>query len=313
MLLDILILIIGLATLILGGEVLVRGATRMALRFQVSSLVVGLTIVAFSTSAPEFLVSLNAALKGVSDFALGNIVGSNITNLALVLGVAALIGTIPIDKLTARRDWPMTFGASILFFFFSRDGLLQHYEGYILFAILLAYLTHLLLHTKKDQIKLDVEEPDKNESKFEKYKDAILIIFGGICLYFGSEWFVLGGESIAIDFGISERIIGLTVLSIGTSLPELITSIIAAKKGDTNLALGNLFGSNIFNILSIIGLTTIITELPVNPAIFNTDMVWMLAITLSILPLMILRKRLGTPAGIILVSAYVLYVYFILT
>ena len=313
MLLDILILIIGLATLILGGEVLVRGASRMALRFQVSSLVVGLTIVAFSTSAPEFLVSLNAALRGVSDFALGNIVGSNITNLTLVLGVAALLGTIPIDKLTARRDWPMTFGASILFVFFSRDGLLQHYEGYILFAILIAYLTHLLLFTKKDQIKLEVEEPDKNESKFEKYKDGLLIVFGGICLYFGSEWFILGGEAIAIDFGISERIVGLTVLSIGTSLPELITSIIAAKKGDTNLALGNLFGSNIFNILSIIGMTTIIKELSVNPTIFNTDMVWMLAITLGILPLMLLRKRLGTVTGIILVSAYVLYVYFILT
>lgn len=313
MLLDILILIIGLATLILGGEVLVRGASRMALRFQVSSLVVGLTIVAFSTSAPEFLVSLNAALRGVSDFALGNIVGSNITNLTLVLGVAALLGTIPIDKLTARRDWPMTFGASILFVFFSQDGLLQHYEGYILFAILIAYLTHLLLFTKKDQIKLEVEEPDKNESKFEKYKDGLLIVFGGICLYFGSEWFILGGEAIAIDFGISERIVGLTVLSIGTSLPELITSIIAAKKGDTNLALGNLFGSNIFNILSIIGMTTIIKELSVNPTIFNTDMVWMLAITLGILPLMLLRKRLGTVTGIILVSAYVLYVYFILT
>ena len=313
MLLDILILIIGLATLILGGEVLVRGASRMALRFQVSSLVVGLTIVAFSTSAPEFLVSLNAALRGVSDFALGNIVGSNITNLTLVLGVAALLGTIPIDKLTARRDWPMTFGASILFVFFSRDGLLQHYEGYILFAILIAYPTHLLLFTKKDQIKLEVEEPDKNESKFEKYKDGLLIVFGGICLYFGSEWFILGGEAIAIDFGISERIVGLTVLSIGTSLPELITSIIAAKKGDTNLALGNLFGSNIFNILSIIGMTTIIKELSVNPTIFNTDMVWMLAITLGILPLMLLRKRLGTVTGIILVSAYVLYVYFILT
>ncbi len=313
MLLDILILIIGLATLILGGEVLVRGATRMALRFQVSSLIVGLTIVAFSTSAPEFLVSLTAAMRGVPDFALGNIVGSNITNLALVLGVAALIGTIPIDKITARRDWPVTFGASVLFVIFARDGLLQHYEGYILFAILIAYLTHLLLYTQKDQIKLDIEQPLDNESKFEKYKDGLLIVFGGICLFFGSEWFIRGGEGLAIDLGISERIIGLTVLSIGTSLPELITTIIAAKKGDTNLALGNLFGSNIFNILSIVGLTTIIKELTVNPTIIDIDMVWMLAITLAILPLMLLRKRLGTQAGIILVSAYGLYVYFILS
>jgi len=313
MLLDILILVIGLATLILGGEVLVRGASRMALRFRVSPMVVGLTIVAFSTSAPEFLVSLNAALKNVPDFALGNIVGSNITNLALVLGIAALIGTIPIDKITARRDWPMTFGASVLLVFFASDGMLEHYEGYILFSLLIIYLIHLLIYTKKDQVKLDVEEPKENESKFEKYKDGLLIAFGGVCLYFGSEWFILGGESLALDLGISERIIGLTVLSIGTSLPELITTIIAAKKGETNLALGSLFGSNIFNILSILGLTTIIKELSINPIIFNTDMVWMLAITFSILPLMVLRKRLGRLAGTILVSSYVLYIFFILT
>ena len=312
MLLDILLLAVGLGTLILGGEVLVRGASRMALRFQVSTLIVGLTIVAFSTSAPELLVSLKAAIKNVPDFALGNIVGSNITNLALVLGIAALIGTIPIDKVTARRDWPMTFGSSILLVLFASDGRLQHYEGFILFSLLIIYLVHLLVYTKKDQIKLDIEKPHHDEPKFEKYKDGFLIIFGGICLYFGSEWFIIGGESIATDLGVSQRIIGLTVLAIGTSLPELITSVIAARKGETNLALGNLFGSNIFNILSILGITTIIKELPINPTIYNTDMIWMLAITFCILPLMIFRKRLGTMAGVILVLAYCSYVFFIL-
>ncbi len=312
MLLDILILLVGLATLILGGEVLVRSASRMALRFQVSTLVVGLTIVAFSTSAPELLVSIKAAYKGVPDFALGNVVGSNISNLALVLGIAAIVGKIPIGKITARRDWPMTFVASIILYLFSRDGQLQHYEGYILFSLLIVYLVSLFIYTRKDQVKLDVEKPSDDESRFEKFKDGGLIAFGGLCLYFGSEWFIIGGESLATDLGVSERIIGLTVLAIGTSLPELITSIIAARKGDTNLALGNLLGSNIFNIFSILGITTIIKELNVNQTIIDTDMIWMLALTFGILPLMIFRKRLGTMAGVILLSFYCVYVFLIL-
>ena len=309
---DILILLVGLSTLILGGEVLVRGASRMALRFRVSTLVVGLTVVAFSTSAPELLVSISAALKDVPDFALGNIIGSNISNLALVLGVAALIGKIPVGKITLNRAWPTTLGSSLLLVFFARDGVLQHHEGYIFFGLLIIYLVILLVYTKKEHIKLDFEKPDDNESSIATYKDAGLMVLGGTCLYFGSEWFIIGGESLATDLGVSERIIGLTVLAMGTSLPELITSIVAAKKGETNLALGNLLGSNIFNVLSILGITTIIKELVVNPVIYDTDMIWMVAVTFGILPLMLIRKRLGTFSGIILLGTYVAYVYFIL-
>jgi len=312
MLLEIFILLIGLATLILGGDVLVRGASRMALRFNVSTLVVGLTIVAFSTSAPELLVSLNAALKGVPDFALGNVVGSNISNLALVLGVASLVGFIPINKVTARRDWPVTFAASLLLYVFVSDGELVHWEGIVLFSCLLIYLVYLIINTKKEQVKLEVDLPKTDEDKFEQMKDLFLILLGGACLYFGSEWFIDSAEKIAVDMGISERIIGLTILALGTSLPELFTSVIAAKKGETDLALGNLFGSNIFNILSILGITSMVKNLPVNPTILNSDMFWMLGLTFGILPLMIFRKRLGTVSGIILLSFYVLYIYLIL-
>ncbi len=310
--LDLVILLVGLGTLILGGEVLVRGATRLALRFRVSTLVVGLTIVAFSTSAPELLVSISAAMKDVPDFALANIVGSNISNLALVLGVAAIVGIIPIDRLTIRRAWPTTLGASILLYIFARDGLIQHYEGYILFSLLIAYLIFLLIYTKKEQIKLDIEIPKDKESRIEKFKDGGLMALGAVCLYFGSDWFIAGADSLASDLGVSERVIGLTVLAVGTSLPELITSVIAARKGETNLALGNLLGSNIFNILSILGITAIVKELTVNPSILNMDMIWMLGLTIGILPLMIFRKRLGTTAGIILLAFYTIYVFFIL-
>ncbi|KYG78638.1 cation:H+ antiporter [Roseivirga ehrenbergii] len=307
----ILILVLGLATLIVGGEVLVKGASKLALRFNVSSLVVGLTVVAFGTSAPELLVSLNSALKGAPDFALGNVIGSNISNLALVLGTAALFGFIPIKKDSARRDWPVTLGSSVLLYIFAYNGMISNLEGTILVILLVIYLGSLLYTTRKEQIKLDVEEPDKLE-KWGIVKDIFQVSLGIVCLYFGADWFIGGAEEIAVDLGVSQRVIGLTVLALGTSLPELFTSVIAARKGETDLALGNLLGSNIFNVLSIVGITSIIKPLSVNMDILHTDFPWMIGITILILPLMVFRKRLGMPSGIILIGSYLAYVFFLL-
>ena len=312
MLLEIFILLIGLVLLILGGDLLVRGASRIALRFNVSSMVIGLTIVAFGTSAPELLVSLNAAFKEVPDFAMGNVVGSNISNLGLVLGVTCLFGYIPIHKGIAARDWLTAMVSSILLYFFARDGRLVFSEGLILFIGLLIYLIILLIKTRKDQVRLDYEIDPEKDNKFEKAKDLFLLVLGGACLYFGSNWFIDGAADIASDFGVSQRIIGLTILAIGTSLPELFTSVIAARKKETDLALGNLLGSNIFNILSILGITSIIHPLDVNEIIISSDMIWMLGVTLCILPLMLLRKRLGTPSGIVLLVIYSAYMVMIL-
>ena len=312
MLFDFLLLGIGLGTLILGGDVLVRGSSRLALRFNISPLIIGLTIVAFSTSAPELLVSLNAALKEAPDFAMGNVVGSNISNLALVLGVACLFGYIPINKGTARRDWLTAMLSSVLLFIFIYDGELVAYEGAILFTLLLVYIGYLIRVTKKEKIKLDVDFNPSKDSRIEQIKDVLYVSLGGACLYFGSVWFIEGAEALAMDLGVSQRIIGLTVLAIGTSLPELITSIIAARKGETDLALGNLFGSNIFNVLSILGITSMVHPFSVNDTIINSDMIWMMALTLGILPLMLFRRRLGTQSGIILLAFYVLYIYMIL-
>ena len=308
----ILILVLGLATLIVGGEILVKGSSKLALRFNVSSLVVGLTVVAFGTSAPELLVSLNSALKGAPDFALGNVIGSNISNLALVLGTAALFGFIPIKKDSARRDWPVTLGASILLYIFAYNGMITSMEGTILVILLVIYLGSLLYTTRKEQIKLDVEEPKDKLEKWGITKDLFQVGLGILCLYFGADWFIGGAEEIAVDLGVSQRVIGLTVLALGTSLPELFTSVIAARKGETDLALGNLLGSNIFNVLSIVGITSIIKPLSVNMDILHTDFPWMIGITVLILPLMIIRKRLGMPSGIILIASYLLYVFFLL-
>lgn len=309
---DIFILIIGLLVLILGGEFLVRGASRLALSFRISPLVVGLTIVAFSTSAPELLVSLYAALKGSPDFAMGNVVGSNISNLSLVLGAACLFGVIPIQTKTAVRDWAITLFASLMLLVFIYGGELIFVEGLILFVSLLIYIGYLLINGKRHKIKLELEVGEVESSTKEKIKDLLLLGLGGACLYFGSNWFIDGAASIATNFGIEERIIGLTVLAIGTSLPELVTSVIAARKGQTEMALGNLFGSNIFNILSILGITSMIYPLQVNTMIIETDMLWMLGLTFSILPLMLLRKQLGKPSGIVLLLFYATYIYFML-
>jgi cation:H+ antiporter len=314
MFLNILILIVGLITLILGGEVLVKASSKLALRFNISPLVVGLTVVAFGTSAPELLVSLNSALKGAPDFALGNVVGSNISNLALVLGLASIVGFIPIKQDSARRDWPVTFFSSILLYVFAYDGMISSVEGMILFALLILYLWMLMRATKKQNKKEEEkgETPKDGHTKWHITKDVFQMCFGIVCLYFGADWFIEGAQTIAVNAGVSQRIIGLTVLALGTSLPELFTSVIAARKGETDLALGNLLGSNIFNIFSIIGITAIIKPLEVNVEILHTDFPWMLGITLLILPLMIFRKRLGTPSGIILLVAYCSYIFFLL-
>jgi cation:H+ antiporter len=312
MVLNVLLLLIGLGALVLGGDVLVRGASRLALRFNIQPMVVGLTIVAFGTSAPELLVSLNAALNGSPDFALGNVVGSNISNLSLVLGTACLFGFIPINRSTASRDWLVTMGASLLLYLFARDQKLSSLEGAILFVLLLIYLLILARITRKEQIQLDYSIDKNNDQLKDKLLDLFLLTLGGLCLYFGSNWFIDGASNLASELGISERVIGLTVLAIGTSLPELVTSIIAARKGETELALGNLLGSNIFNVLLILGITSIIRPLNVNQFIQQYDFWWMLGLTFGILPLMLVRKRLGTPSGILLLSFYAIYIYSLL-
>jgi len=312
MTLNIILLLVGLGALILGGDVLVKGSSRLALRFNIQPMVVGLTIVAFGTSAPELLVSLTAAFEEAPDLSVGNVVGSNISNLSLVLGAACLFGFIPINRKTASRDWAVTMVSSLLLFWFSYDEKLTSSEGMILFGLLILYLLRLLRTTRKEQVKLDVEINESENSATQKVKDFGLLLFGGVCLYFGSEWFIGGARDIALTFGISERIVGLTVLAVGTSLPELFTSVIAARKGETDLALGNLLGSNIFNVLSIIGITSIVHPLQVNPGIIKSDLIWMLGLTLGILPLMLIRKKLGKPSGIILLSYYVIYIFFLI-
>lgn len=305
------LLIVGLAVLILGGELLVRGASRIALRLKMSPLVVGVTIVAFGTSAPELLISVQAALAGSPDITMGNVVGSNICNLALVLGVTALIAPIPVNSDSIKIDWPMTMGCTLLLYFLVQEGYVNDYEGIGFISLLALYIFFIIRRSRKNHISpqdlgLEVEVPTSS-SKKNMLQDTSLILIGGAGLYFGSDWFVNSAKDLAIYMGISERIVGITVVALGTSLPELVTSMVAAFKKETDMALGNLMGSNIFNILSILGITSLIAEIEVSEVIVNSDMIWMMGITLLILPFMALNKIVDRYEGLILLGIYIYY------
>ena len=312
MLTTIIILIIGLAVLILGGDYLVKGASGIALQLKISPSVVGLTIVAFGTSAPELLISVQSALAGSPNLAMGNVIGSNICNLALVLGLTAVVHPVKVQADSLRIDWPMAMGSSVLLYFMVRQGNLNAAEGLLFITILVAYQFFIIKKSRKnhvpdDALKADSGIPDAPGKQMKK--DAVFIMLGCVGLYFGSEWFVGSAKDLAIELGVSERVVGLTVVAIGTSLPELVTSAVASFKGHADLALGNLMGSNIFNILSILGITSLITEIRVSDAILQSDIIWMLAITLMVLPLMFTKSKVERAEGIVLLGVYVIYVY----
>jgi len=309
---DIGLLILGLVFLILGGDFLVRGASSIALRLHMTPLVVGLTIVAFGTSAPELLISLRAALSGSPDLAMANVVGSNICNLALVLGITLLIGPVRVNADSIQIDWPVTMASSLLLFYWVSDHALSLYEG-LFFVLTLIFYTVFIIRKSRKKMKAvrDIEQdldmadaPSKNI-----WKDVGIIAIGAAGLYFGADWFVGGAKGLASFLGVSQRVIGITIVALGTSLPELVTAIVASFKKETDLALGNLLGSNIFNVLSILGITSIVTEIHVSNIIRHVDMLWMLGITLLVLPLMLYQRKLAKVDGIILLSIYVYYTY----
>lgn len=311
MIISILILFAGLVVLVLGGDFLIKGSSSIALKMKLSPLVVGLTIVAFGTSAPELLISVKAALTSSPDLAMGNVIGSNICNLALVLGLTAIISPIYVKRNTIWIDWPMTMGSSLLLYILVREGLINSYEGLIFILILVLYLFFVIRKSRKDiNVARELQQEFNLPKSSSTYlKDFTYIAIGSIGLFFGAELFVSSAQDLARNLGIEERIIGITVVALGTSLPELVTATVASFKKETDLALGNLMGSNIFNILSILGITSIIKEIEVSDVILNTDIIWMLGITLIILPMMLSKRQIGRIEGIILLFIYIYYTY----
>ncbi len=297
----------GLITLVLGAELMVRGAVDLALRARLSPLVIGLTVVSMGTSAPELLVSLLAAMKGSSAIAIGNVVGSNIANISFILGLSILVFPIEVDRDAVRIHWPVMMAASLLFLGLFHDGLVARWEGLLLVGLLLAYVGWMVRDSRRSAM-ARVHEPPK----MAWWKAALLLLLGIAGLTQGADWFVDGGVGLARMAGVSELLIGVTVIAFGTSLPELVTSLVAAFRKQPDISLGNLIGSNVFNLLGIIGISAAAHPIAAEPAAYRVDLGAMLAVAVLLLPLMRSAHRMGRWQGLVLVSAYAAYVAVVL-
>lgn len=304
------LLLLGLVVLILAGEILVRGAVGIAKRMKVSTLVIGMTVVSFGTSAPELFVSIGAAVQGNAEIAIGNVVGSNIANLALVLAITALIFPLVVDRQSMIVDWPMMIFATALFWIFSLDGVIARWEGLVLFGILLAFVTLLISRSRRAGRKNEESEEFDKGPAWQTFS----FLLGGLAgLYFGAEWLVDGAIALAKSFEVDEHIIAVTVVAFGTSVPELVASGMAAYKKETDISIGNLIGSNIFNIMAVVGITAIVTDIPVSENVIIGDMWWVAGIAVAIMPLILLGKqKIGRWQGALLLATYVLYVYLLI-
>lgn len=298
----------GLVVLIVGGNLLLKAAVSISLKFEIPKILIGMTVVSLATSAPELIISLKSALKGSADLAISNVVGSNIANLGLVLGLTILLSPIKISKNIYKIDWPIMMFSALYFFVIVLDGSISFFEGIVLVCFLIISIIYLIKHQEKSEEDMDLEVSSVDSLP----KSIILLIFGGFFLYLGSEWFVSGAIDLAGYFGISERVIGVTVVSIGTSIPELVTSMVAVIKKEKSISLGNLLGSNIFNVFAVLGITSIVTPLVVTDMnIINFDIYVMLFFAAIILPLIFFPKRLvlGRVEGIVILTFYSFYLF----
>lgn len=299
------LLFFGLIVLIIGGNLLLKAAVSISLKFGIPKLLIGMTVVSLATSAPELIVSIKSALKGSPDLAISNVLGSNIANLGLVLAVTILFSPINISKSVYKKEWPIMMFSALYFLIVILDGVITKIEGVILVCFLIMTISALIKFRDKSEIELEIENEDSI------VKSLITLIFGGVFLFYGSEWFIDGAISLANSFGISERIIGITVVSVGTSIPELVTSLVAVFNKEKSISLGNLLGSNIFNVFAVLGLTSLVTPLSVvDNNIISFDIYIMLFFAALVLPLIFFPKKyvLGRKEGLIILVFYSLYV-----
>ncbi len=303
--LQLFILIFGFLLLVKGADFFVDGSSKIAKKFGISELIIGLTIVAMGTSAPETAVSIAAALKGTADISIGNVVGSNILNILIILGISATIRTIKVGKTTIKYEIPFMIAISALLLLLGLDGTIDFKDGIILWLLFIAYLAYLIIMAKKDK--------QKEEKKFKVILwQVILATLGGLALIIvGSDISVDAASKIARYAGLSERFIGLTIVALGTSLPELITSVTAAFKGNNDIAIGNIVGSNIFNILFVIGTSSLI--LPITFAsTFKIDSLVMIGAALLLFICSLRKQKLDRFSGILMLLSYALYFILVL-
>ena len=304
-------MVLGLVLLIVGGDFLVKGSVALAIRMRVSMVVIGLTVVSFATSAPELIVSVYSALTGHPDMAIGNVIGSNIANISLVLGLTALVYPLSFKKRLYQFDIPVMLTACVLFaIFLFTNALLEAWEGFV-FIVMLGLLTLYLIQKSRKQELLSKEV---NVDSVSLFKLSFYLVSGGTCLYFGSHFLVNGASGLAREIGLSERIISVSIVAFGTSVPELAASIIAALKKQKDLSIGNLIGSNIFNVLAVLGITSMVKPIAVlDQSLLTNDIWWMLGISVLLYPLMFLFKKdhFGRVEGLVLLMVYTIYILFL--
>jgi len=315
-----LIFALGLVTLVFGAQVLIRGASKLALSFGISPLVLGLTIVAFGTSAPELAVSVRSAWGGQVDIALGNAVGSNIFNVLFILGVSAVIAPLVVAPQLIRQEVPIMVGASVLLFALALDGGISRLDGALLFGLLFAYTVFLIRQSRKetqsmkDEYAAEFAAPEV--AAWDRHWSVqLLLIAGGLCLLvLGAHWLVDAAVSFARALGLSEMVIGLTIVAAGTSLPEVATSVIATLRGERDIAVGNVIGSNTFNILGVLGVSGLVAPaaLPVAPTMLSFDMLVMIAVAFACLPIFFSGHSIERWEGGLFLFYYAAYSTFLL-
>lgn len=299
-------ILLGFIILVFSGEYLVRGGVCLAKDLRISKLVIGITIVAFGTSAPELSVSAIAAFKGHAEIAMGNVIGSNIANIALVLAVTAIIFPISVNRQAIKLDWLIMMGASGLLYFFITDSVLDLAEGLIFVSLLLTYLFFSIRASRKVYVESEEEQFD-----YPMWLALLLIVFASCGLAFGSTLLIDGASEIALQLGVSERVTSITLIAFGTSLPELTTSMTAAFRKESDISIGNIIGSNIFNILGVLGISSIVSDIKISELTRTFDIFWMLAISMLLL-LIVLFLREGKTRrsqGFILFVLYCAYIY----
>lgn len=310
------LLIIGFLFLIKGADSFVSGSSSIAKIFKVPSLIIGLTIVAFGTSAPEAAVSITAALKGNNDMAIANVVGSNIFNLLLVVGVSSIINPIKVQKTTIIKEFPFAILASIVLIILSHDTKFQGYninsltraDGLILLSLFIIFIYYLIEMAITSKEEMNIEQNNENLSIG---KSIIFSILGILGIIIGGDIVVNSASNIALNLGMSQNLVGLTIVAVGTSLPEFVTSIIAAKKGESDIAIGNVVGSNLLNILFVLGLSSTINNIQIQPIVF-IDMLIMVFITILTYMFASTKKTVSKGEGIVLSVIYIIYMIFII-
>ncbi|MCB0790592.1 MAG: sodium:calcium antiporter [Flavobacteriales bacterium] len=303
---SLLITLVGLVVLVVGAELLLRGAVNVAFRANLSPLVVGLTVVSVGTSAPELVVSLSAAFHGSPSIAVGNVIGSNIANIALILGLCVLVFPMEPDRDAYRIHWPVMMVASLLVLALLQNDRLGRGEGLVLVLMLLAYVVWMVRRSRREHLRGPV-----NMVSGPIWRDAVFLFIGIAGLTKGGEWFVSGASDLSRQLGISEQLIGLTVVALGTSMPELAASLVAAFRKQPDIGLGNIIGSNVFNLLGILGTTSLVRPLQADHLAFFPDLMVMLATGLVLYPLARFFRRIGRWQGAVLLTAYFGYVYYL--